>query len=109
MSTSTTTLDLAALRASVRGSVVGPEDAGYDVARGTMYAAPGVRPLAVIAPADAADVAHVVRVAAEQGLELAVRSGGHSAAAHSTVHDGVVLDLRSLDSIEIDAADRSVW
>ena len=109
MSTSTTTLDLPGLRASVRGSVVGPDDAGYDAARGTMYATPDVRPLAVVAPADAADVAHVVRLAAEQHLELAVRSGGHSAAAHSTVHDGVVLDLRSLDSIEIDVADRSVW
>jgi hypothetical protein len=110
MSASTTTLDLAALRASVRGTVVGPDDAGYDAARATMAAAAAdLRPLAVVAPADADDVAHVVRLAAELGLDLAVRSGGHSAAAHSTVHEGVVLDLRSLDSIEIDVDDRSVW
>ena len=110
MSTSTTTLDLAALRASVRGSVVGPDDAGYDAARGTMsVAAADLRPLAVVAPADAADVAHVVRLAAEHGFDLAVRSGGHSAAAHSTVDGGVVVDLRSLDGIEIDVDGRSVW
>src|SRR5690349_22059067 len=109
MGTSTTTLDLAALRASVRGSVVGPDDAGYDAARTTMYGAADARPVAVVAAADAGDVAHVVRLAAEQGVELAVRSGGHSAAGHSTVDGGVVLDLRSLDGIEIDVDDCSVW
>jgi len=90
--------------------VVGPHDAGYDAARRTMYAGTAdARPLAVVAPGDATDVAHVVRLAAEQGLDLAVRSGGHSGAGHSTTDGGLVLDLRSLDSIEIDVADRSVW
>jgi FAD/FMN-containing dehydrogenase len=109
VSPSTTTLDLAALRAAVRGTVAGPDDEAYDAARRTMYGAVDARPLAVVAPADADDVAHVVGLAADHGLDLAVRSGGHSAAGHSTVDGGIVLDLRSLDSIDIDVDDRSVW
>jgi FAD/FMN-containing dehydrogenase len=109
MSTGTTAFDLAALRSTVRGSVLGPDDAGYDAARSTSYGAPDARPLAVVAPVDADDVAHVVRLVADHGLDLAVRSGGHSAAGHSTVDGGIVLDLRSLDGIEIDVDDRSVW
>jgi FAD/FMN-containing dehydrogenase len=109
MGTSTTTLDLAALRGSVRGSVVGPDDAGYDAARDTPFGAADARPLAVVAPAGTDDVAQVVRLAAEQGLELAVRGGGHGAAGYATVDGGIVLDLRSLDGIDIDVAERSVW
>jgi FAD/FMN-containing dehydrogenase len=97
------------LRAAVRGSVVGPDDDGYDAARTTMSGAADARPLVVVAPAGTEDVAHVVRLVADQGLDLAVRSGGHSAAGHSTVDGGVVLDLRSLDDIDIDVEDRSVW
>ena len=105
----TTTLDPAALRAAVRGNVVTPDDAGYDAASATMYGPAEARPLAVVAPADAEDVAEVVRLVSALGLGLAVRSGGHSAAGHSTVDGGIVLDLRSLDGIEVDVPDRSVW
>jgi FAD/FMN-containing dehydrogenase len=81
-STSTATpLDLDAIRRQVSGQVVGPDDAGYDQARQVMYG--DLRPAVVIRVADVADVQRVIRLAAETGLELAVRSGGHSGAGHS--------------------------
>ena len=40
------------------------------------------------------------------GLELAVRSGGHSVARHSVVDGGIVLDLGAMKGLEIDADDR---
>jgi FAD/FMN-containing dehydrogenase len=55
------------------------------------------------------DVARVITFAQEAGLELAVRSGGHSVARHSVVEGGIVLDLRDMKDIEIDAESRTAW
>ena len=59
--------------------------------------------------ADAADVARVVRLARETGLPLAVRSGGHSGAGHSTTDSGIVLDLRDMKALEVDVQGASAW
>ena len=97
------------LRAAVRGQVITADDPGYDAARQVMMGGIDRRPLAIVRVADAADVAHVLRVARETGLPLAVRSGGHSGAGHSVVDDGLVIDLRDLDDLEIDVEGRTAW
>ena len=48
-------------------------------------------------------------LARETGLPLAVRSGGHSGAGHSVVDDGIVLDLRDLNELDIDVDGRTAW
>jgi FAD/FMN-containing dehydrogenase len=45
----------------------------------------------------------------DHGLRLAIRSGGHDIAGNSVVDGGIVLDLRDLNSIEIDAVSRTAW
>ena len=97
------------LRSLVHGRVIAPGDDDYDTQRGVMLGGVDVHPAAIVRVADAADVSAVVDYARDHDLELAVRSGGHSAAAHSTVEDGVVIDLRDLTGIDIDVADQSVW
>ena len=62
------------------------------------------RPALIVRVADADDVRVVIALARDHGLELAVRSGGHSGAWHSTVDGGIVLDVRDLDGLEIDEA-----
>jgi FAD/FMN-containing dehydrogenase len=103
------TLDLAGLRTQLRGRVIGPDDAGYDEARAVFYGAADRRPVVIVKVATAADVARVVRLAQETGLELAVRSGGHSGAGHGTSDGGIVLDLSDMKGIEIDVAAKTVW
>jgi FAD binding domain len=53
------------------------------------------------------DVSQVVLLARETGLELAVRSGGHSLAGHGPTDGGIVLDLADMDVLEIDPEQRT--
>jgi FAD/FMN-containing dehydrogenase len=86
-----------------------PVDHDYDRSRASFYGGFDRRPAAIVRPADAADVARVVTFARAAGLELAVRSGGHSVAGHGTTEGGILLDLRSLKAIEIDAERHTAW
>jgi FAD binding domain/Berberine and berberine like len=97
------------LREAVRGRVIAPDDADYDSARTVMAGGIDRRPAAIIRVADADDVARVIGVARQTGLELAIRSGGHSAAGHSTTDGGLVIDLRDLNGLDIDAAGGTAW
>jgi FAD/FMN-containing dehydrogenase len=107
--TPTATLSIPDLRAVIHGRVIAPDDDGYDAARTVVLGGIDRRPLVIVRPADDEDVARVITVARETGLPLAVRSGGHSGAAHSVVDDGIVLDLRDLKSLKIDVAGRTAW
>jgi FAD/FMN-containing dehydrogenase len=97
------------LRAAVRGRVITADDPEFDAARTIMYQGPDTRPAAIVRVADAADVSTVVSIARQTGIELAVRSGGHSAAGHSSTDGGVVIDLRDLDDLDFDLAGRTAW
>jgi FAD/FMN-containing dehydrogenase len=107
--TSTTTLSIPDLRATVEGRVIAPDDDGYDEARTVVLGGIDRRPLVIVRPANATDVARIIALARETGLPLAVRSGGHSGAAHSVVDDGIVLDLRDLNELDIDVEGRTAW
>jgi FAD binding domain len=95
------------LRAAVNGRVVTADNADYDQARALFYGGFDRRPQAIVWPTDTSGVAQVVSLAAERGLELAVRGGGHSSAGHSVCDGGIVLDLSELKALEIDTAQRT--
>jgi FAD/FMN-containing dehydrogenase len=97
------------LRAVVQGRVIAPGDDVYDEARAVFYGGFDRRPAAVVRVANADDVVRVVRFARNGGLELAVRSGGHSVAGHSATDGGIVLDLADMKALGIDAEERTAW
>src|SRR5207249_1226912 len=74
-----------------------------------MYGGIDKRPAVIVQVADANEVARVVKLARETELELAVRGGGHSVAGHSVSEGGIVLDLRAMKALDIDAAARTAW
>src|SRR5919109_489815 len=86
---SPSTLDLEALRSAVRGRIIGPEDVGYDAARTVQAGGIDRHPAVIVQVADAGDVATAIRLARETGMELAVRSGGHSNAGHGVSEGGI--------------------
>jgi hypothetical protein len=108
-STSPGTDPVSELRAIFDGRVIAPEDAAYDAARAVFYGSRNRRPAAVVRAKDAADVSRVVTLAREKGLELAVKSGGHSLAGHSASEGGIVLDLSQMKGLEIDVEARTAW
>src|SRR5262245_49423760 len=66
-------------------------------------------PAAIVRVADAHDVAQAIATAREAGLELAVRSGGHSNAGHSVSEGGIVLDLHDMKAADFDLDAGTVW
>jgi FAD/FMN-containing dehydrogenase len=92
---------LDALRARLRGTVVVPENSNYDSARRVWNGAIDRHPSCIVSCADAEDVSHAVRIAADNGLALTIRGGGHNVAGRS-IRDGVLLlDLSRLRNISV--------
>lgn len=90
---------------SLTGRVIRPGDPDYDAARTPWNHLVARRPAAVVAAADTQDVLAAVGWARRNGLEIRVRSGGHSLEGFSSVDDGVVIDVSALKSVEITSAD----
>ena len=97
------------LRALFNGRVIAPDDSRYEQARTVFYGGVDRRPAAIVRVADAGDVSRLVSVAREAGIELAIRSGGHSGAGHSTTEGGIVLDLSAMKDLQINVQERTAW
>ena len=97
------------LRALFNGRVIAPDDPRYEQARTVFYGGIDCHPAAIVRVADAGDVSRLVSVAREAGIELAVRSGGHSNAGHGTTEGGIVLDLSAMNDLQINVEDKTAW
>jgi FAD/FMN-containing dehydrogenase len=100
---------IAALRDQIAGAVIEPGDAEYDKARTIVMGGIDKHPAAIVQVANTDDIRKVLEVARDSGVELAVRSGGHSGAGYGTTEGGLVIDLRKLRSIEVDPAAKTAW
>ena len=92
------------LRGTFSGDLIQPGDPGYEDARLVKNAMIDRHPALIARPGDENGVAAVIGLARERGLPLAVRGGGHSVSGHSTCDGGIVLDMSSFRSIEVDPA-----
>ena len=106
---STASVPVEQIREHLRGQVIGPEDPGYDEARTLFFGLFDRHPAVIAQVANADDISTLVKLATDHGLELGVRSGGHSAAGHSMPDGAVVIDLQAMKAIEIDLESQSAW
>jgi FAD/FMN-containing dehydrogenase len=94
------------LAGRLRGTVHLPGEPAYDNARLTFNALVDNRPALVVRCTTTDDVAAAVETAAEVGLPLSVRGGGHSVAGHGTGHGALLVDLSGMRRVQVDAERR---
>lgn len=94
------------LHETIRGRVLEPRDAGYDAARAVWNAMIDRRPRFIVQCVEVDDVVASVRFAADHDLEMGIRCGGHGIVGHAVADDGLVIDLRSMGDVTVDAATR---
>jgi FAD/FMN-containing dehydrogenase len=90
------------LSEEIRGTVTGPADDGYDVARRVRNGMIDRRPAVIVQPVNAGDVMTAVRFAADNAMTVAVRGGGHSVPGFGTCDGGVVIDLSAMRGVRVD-------
>ncbi len=96
-----------ALRAGFRGSVLVPENEGYDEARGLWNGMIDKRPALIARCAGVGDVLEAVRLASDHGLVVTVRGGGHGVAGNALSDGGVVVDLTPMNGVRVDPESRT--
>lgn len=94
------------LDAALTGGVVRPGEPAYDEARALFNAMIDKRPALVARCATPTDVAQALAFGREHGLEIAVRAGGHSVAGMSLCDAGLVIDVRPMSTVDVDAERR---
>jgi FAD/FMN-containing dehydrogenase len=98
---------LAELEAGFRGQLVRPEDPSYDDHRKIWNGSINRFPALIARCAGVADVIGAIRFAKATGLQVAVRSGGHSFPGLSLCDGGIVIDLGLMKGIRVDPEART--
>jgi FAD/FMN-containing dehydrogenase len=90
------------LQSRLRGRVLDSGHADYDEARALYNAMIDKRPRLIAQCADAADVIATVGFARENGIDLAIRAGGHNGPGLGSVDDGLMIDLSAMRGVIVD-------
>ena len=96
--------DAAGLRERLAGRVILPGQEGYDAARHVWNASHDYRPALIAQPLSVAEVQAAVRFAADRGLPVSVRGGGHNHAGYAVADGALMLDLSAMVSVRVDPA-----
>jgi FAD/FMN-containing dehydrogenase len=92
---------IAAFRAQLRGEVLDPASPSYDATRVVWNGMIDRRPALIARCRNAADVAAAVCFARDNGLALAIRSGGHNVAGYAVCDDGLMIDLTLMNGVRV--------
>ncbi|TDB71608.1 FAD-binding oxidoreductase [Actinomadura sp. KC216] len=108
MSTATEQTSYDELAGVLHGDLIRPGDPGYDTARAVYNAMIDRRPAAIARCRDVVDVISCVRFGRANGVELAIRGGGHNAGGLGVWDGALVIDLSLLRGTTVDPAARTV-
>lgn len=97
---------LLSLQQQVRSPLITPTHASYNEARRLWNGMFDRRPLLIVQPESAAEVAATIAFAREHDLPLSVKGGGHGVAGKAVCDDGVVIDLTRMAAVNVDPTAR---
>jgi FAD/FMN-containing dehydrogenase len=99
---------IAEIREGFKGEVYEAGNAGYDDACAIFNGMFDRRPAVVLRPAGTPDLIRAIGLARTSGVPLAIRGGGHSVAGFSLCDGGIVVDMRGMKEIRVDADSKTV-
>jgi FAD/FMN-containing dehydrogenase len=93
------------------GEVLRPADVGFARARADALFNGAIRrqPALIVRPASTEDVVQAITWVREQGVDLTVRGGGHSASGAAVAEGAVMLDLSRLADVRVDPEARRAY
>ena len=94
------------MSATSHDQYVFPDDSRWDDARQSWNLAADLRPAVVVLPTTVDDVVTAVGYAAERDLKIVVQGTGHGAAVHGSLEGTLLLNMREMRAVEIDAENR---
>lgn len=86
------------------GTVLRPDDPGYDAARVIWNGMIDRRPALIVQCSSAADVRAAVLYARAERLPIAIRSGGHNVAGYAVCDGGMMIDLSPMNAVRVHPA-----
>ena len=107
-----TTLTLKAreeIKGLIKGSIIVPDDPGYEEARQVWNAMIDRRPAVIVQCVQADDVPPVIRFARENGLQLSIRGAGHNIAGNALCDNGLTIDFSRMKNVRVDAGKKRAY
>jgi len=96
-----------ALKQSLRGPLIVPDDARYEETRKVWNGNIDRRPGLIVCCVGVSDVINAVHFARDNNLLVSVRGGGHNVAGSSICDGGIMIDLSHMKSIRVDPVKRT--
>lgn len=96
------------LRSKLRGSLLLPDDVGYDQARSIWNGMIDRKPAMIVRCLGTSDIVAGVHFARENGIPLSVKGGGHNISGLAICDGGLTLDLSLRRGVWVDTAERRV-
>lgn len=84
--------------------VIFPDDSGYHDARKTYNTQTLATPLAIAQVKTDEEVAKLVQFSVKDNIPICVRSGGNDLSGRSIVEQALVIDVRGLNQVRVDAS-----
>jgi FAD/FMN-containing dehydrogenase len=97
------------IKALIKGSVLVPDDPGYEEARQVWNAMIDRRPAVIVRCAGADDVPPAIAFARRSKLEISIRGAGHNIAGNALCDDGLTVDFSNMKTVGVDAVKRRAY